>query len=104
MFWAIGLIMLKMDIRLERNKEDRKMLTSEQIVELERQFNDYSFHRILNEKIGYYEDSFIFMGKMGALRIALDTLGYIVNVEKIDEKHGIKYKYYRLYEKVNKEK
>ena len=72
MFWAIGLILLKMDIRLERNKEDRKMLTSEQIVELERQFNDYSFHRILNEKI--------------------------------DEKHGIKYKYYRLAEKVNKEK
>ena len=79
------------------------MLTSEQIVELERQFNDYSLNRMLNEKIGYYEDSFIFMGKMGALRIALNTLGYIVNVEKIDEKYGVKYKYYRLSEKEKEE-
>ena len=79
------------------------MLQKRQIKELERQFNDYSFHRILNEKIGYYEDSFIYMGKMGALRIALNTLGYIVNVEKIDEKYGVKYKYYRLAEKEKKE-
>ena len=79
------------------------MLTNEQIVELERQFNDYSLNRMLNEKIGYYEDSFIFMGKMGALRIALNTLGYIVNVEKIDEKYGVKYKYYKLSEKEKEE-
>ena len=79
------------------------MLTNEQIVELERQFNDYSLNRMLNEKIGYYEDSFIFMGKMGALRIALNTLGYIVNVEKIDEKYGVKYKYYKLAEKEKEE-
>ena len=79
------------------------MLTNEQIVELEKQLNYYSFNRILSEHLGHYEDSFILLGKIGALRVALRTLGYTIKVEKEDEKKGIKYDYYRLIEKVNKE-
>ena len=79
------------------------MLTSEQIVELEKQLNYYSFNRILSEHLGHYEDSFIFSGKIGALRVALRTFGYTIKVEKEDEKKGIKYDYYRLIEKVNNE-
>ena len=79
------------------------MLTNEQIVELERQINDYSYNKMLSEKIEGYEDSVIYMGKIVALKVALDSLGYIVYVEKEAKKYGIKYKYYRLAEKEKEE-
>ena len=75
------------------------MLTNEQIVEMERQINDYSYLKTLCDRLGYDEDFFIFLGKICALRVALDTLGYIIKTEKEVEKNGIKYKYYILAEK-----
>ena len=74
-------------------------MTEEQKRELEYQFNYYSFHREMNYKLGYKEDSEKNEAKMLALRNALKVLGYAFRFEDSEIKNNIEYGIYRIVER-----
>ena len=74
-------------------------MTEEQKRELESLFNYYSYHKALNNKLGYEEDEKKNNARMWALRHTFKILGYAFRFEKTETENNIEYDVWKLVER-----